>query len=253
LGPFIASATLAATECNSVSFERYGPLKFICPEDATHTGPHPGFFDIFQLVALEAFLWGAGTAIGELPPYFVARAARLAGQRVAELEEEADAIKQDTSFIGRAKQFALDRLGSMGFFGIMLFASIPNPLFDLAGLTSGHMLVPFWTFFGATLVGKAVVKVSLQAAFVLTVFSKDHLAVLVNFVDNLPFLKGKALEMFENVRKQYHRKAGEEIAAAPARRYGLSERFSTFLCFGLAYSFRDAAPCFCCGTCSLGA
>ena len=30
-------------------------------------------------VRVEAFCWGAGTAIGELPPYFMARAARLSG------------------------------------------------------------------------------------------------------------------------------------------------------------------------------
>lgn len=28
-------------------------------------------------VRLEAMMWGAGTALGELPPYFMARAARL--------------------------------------------------------------------------------------------------------------------------------------------------------------------------------
>lgn len=36
-------------------------------------------------VRLEAMMWGAGTALGELPPYFMARAARLStlgkGQR----------------------------------------------------------------------------------------------------------------------------------------------------------------------------
>ena len=32
--------------------------------------------------------------------------------------------------------------------GILVCASIPNPLFDLAGITCGHFLVPFWTFFG---------------------------------------------------------------------------------------------------------
>ncbi len=47
----------------------------------------------------------------------------------------------------------------VGFVGIMICASIPNPLFDLAGLTCGHFLVPFWTFFGATILGKAVIKV----------------------------------------------------------------------------------------------
>ena len=39
---------------------------------------------------------------------------------------------------------------------------IPNPLFDLAGITCGHFLVPFWTFFGATLIGKAIVKMHIQ-------------------------------------------------------------------------------------------
>lgn len=39
---------------------------------------------------------------------------------------------------------------------------IPNPLFDLAGITCGHFLVPFWTFFGATLIGKAVIKMHIQ-------------------------------------------------------------------------------------------
>jgi hypothetical protein len=33
--------------------------------------------DIYKTVILEAFLWGLGTAIGELPPYFVARAGKF--------------------------------------------------------------------------------------------------------------------------------------------------------------------------------
>ena len=37
------------------------------------------FFALYKGVILEAFMWGAGTAIGELPPYFVARAASMAG------------------------------------------------------------------------------------------------------------------------------------------------------------------------------
>jgi len=30
-------------------------------------------------VRVEGVMWGAGTALGELPPYFMARAARLSG------------------------------------------------------------------------------------------------------------------------------------------------------------------------------
>ena len=50
----------------------------------------------------------------------------------------------------------------IGFLGILLCASIPNPFFDLAGITCGHFLVPFGTFFAATIVGKAIVKTHLQ-------------------------------------------------------------------------------------------
>ena len=42
---------------------------------------------------------------------------------------------------------------------------IPNPLFDLAGITCGHFLIPFWTFFGATVIGKALIKMHIQARF----------------------------------------------------------------------------------------
>lgn len=34
-----------------------------------------------------SFLWGAGTALGEVPPYLVSRAAALAGESNAEFEE----------------------------------------------------------------------------------------------------------------------------------------------------------------------
>lgn len=36
---------------------------------------------------MEAFLWGLGTAIGELPPYFVAKAASQAGKSTEEINE----------------------------------------------------------------------------------------------------------------------------------------------------------------------
>ena len=46
-----------------------------------------------------------------------------------------------------------------GFWGIFLLAAWPNALFDLCGICCGHFLMPFWQFFGATLAGKAIVKV----------------------------------------------------------------------------------------------
>jgi hypothetical protein len=48
----------------------------------------------------------------------------------------------------RVQLIMFELMQRLGFFGILLAASIPNPLFDLAGITCGHFLVPFSVFFG---------------------------------------------------------------------------------------------------------
>jgi hypothetical protein len=53
--------------------------RIICPENTSDSG-HISLWAIVSKVRLEALMWGAGTALGELPPYFMARAARLSGQ-----------------------------------------------------------------------------------------------------------------------------------------------------------------------------
>lgn len=45
-----------------------------------------------------------------------------------------------------------------------LLMQVPNPMFDLAGILCGQFLVPFWKFFAATLIGKAVIKTHIQVS-----------------------------------------------------------------------------------------
>lgn len=111
-------------------------------------------------------MWGAGTAIGELPPYFMARASVLSAQEdedqdeeLMEFEQLLEAEKKGTksiSFGDRMRLGIFKVIKRVGFMGILLCASIPNPLFDLAGITCGHFLVKFSTFFGATLIGNSL-------------------------------------------------------------------------------------------------
>ena len=114
-------------------------------------------------ISIEAFCWGAGTAIGELPPYFMARAARLSGSEPSEEEEEFHELQEKLKHpekltrFERMKYSVQQLVEKVGFFGILACASIPNPLFDLAGITCGHFLIPFWTFFGATLIGRGYI------------------------------------------------------------------------------------------------
>merc|ERR1739838_207178 len=110
----------------------------------------------------------------------MARAARLSGRAIEdedfeeleELLEEKNKASSSLSLFDRAKLGVHALIQRVGFFGILACASIPNPLFDLAGITCGHFMVPFWTFFGATLIGKAIVKMHIQKLFVIITFSK---------------------------------------------------------------------------------
>ncbi|XP_027886805.1 vacuole membrane protein 1 isoform X2 [Xiphophorus couchianus] len=209
LGPHIAAVTLAAYECGSVEFpEPPYPDQIVCPQqEAPTSGPGAEQVDvgadrmvapaglqgsislwtIISKVRLEACMWGAGTAIGELPPYFMARAARLSGSDpddddYQKFEEMLDQTESAQDFGSRTKVAIQKLIQKVGFFGILACASIPNPLFDLAGLTCGHFLVPFWTFFGATLIGKAVIKMHIQKLFVIITFSKHIVEQMVSLI-----------------------------------------------------------------------
>eukprot|EP01113_Clastostelium_recurvatum_P040719 TRINITY_DN6359_c0_g1_i1.p1 TRINITY_DN6359_c0_g1~~TRINITY_DN6359_c0_g1_i1.p1 ORF type:complete len:401 (+),score=65.11 TRINITY_DN6359_c0_g1_i1:68-1270(+) len=230
LGPHIAKVTLTATECNSTNFPTTGPESFVCPPilqgALLH---HVTYWDILRKVQLAAFLWGAGTALGELPPYFVARAARLAyGEEEDESSDSEDdtppGVKKSkkakkTGFIARAKEALPAIVSRLGFPGILLFASIPNPLFDLAGIMCGHLLVPFATFFIATLIGKAVIKAHIQTMFVIMVFHKEHLAALVSMIERyIPFLEGKIQPVLDKERARLHRSSlGEQAATSSSK------------------------------------
>ncbi|XP_047517165.1 vacuole membrane protein 1 [Pieris napi] len=203
LGPHIARVTLAAYECGGLNFPSPPyPNDIICPTeiDPQYT---VSIWNIMAKVRIESMMWGMGTALGELPPYFMARAARLSGGGVAELTAD------DDSKTGRAKVMIQKLVQRVGFAGILACASIPNPLFDLAGLTCGHFLVPFWTFFGATLLGKAVIKMHIQKMFVIIAFNETLVGQVLQWVERIPYigpkLEAPLLEFLRNQRARLHK------------------------------------------------
>jgi len=243
LGPFIAQVTLAAYECNSMDFpEPPFPEDIICPnETSSASGALTGasstisILSIMSKVRLESFMWGAGTAIGELPPYFMARASALSSKTnrknehdedVEEFEHLLELEKSDSSKLSLADRMRLSIfkiIKRVGFMGILLCASIPNPLFDLAGITCGHFLVPFWTFFGATLIGKAVIKMHLQKLFVIFIFSQHHLDTLFTLIAKLPYVGHKVQPLFEEWLNAEKTKLHRKKASDHSNSHGASE------------------------------
>jgi hypothetical protein len=159
-----------------------------CSMACKHVGSaEPPFFEVVALVLPAAVLWGAGTAMGEVPPYAVSRAAALAGEKDEELSElMGETDKKDV--ISQMKTWMVKFVEQWGFLGIFLMSAWPNAAFDLVGIVCGQIGVGFWTFFLATLAGKALVKVVGQTLFFVWWFRNPQVVVEVakSVVASLP-------------------------------------------------------------------
>lgn len=101
---------------------------------------------------------------------------------------------------------------------INFFFQIPNPLFDLAGITCGHFLVPFWTFFGATLIGKAIIKMHIQKMFVIIAFNETLIETAIDWLNLIPIV-GKQLRVpfkafLDGQKLKLHNKASAQSKEA---------------------------------------
>jgi vacuole membrane protein 1 len=117
-------------------------------------------------------MWALGTALGELPPYYVARTVRL--NSIKNKEQMTTMNDQfESGIMNNMQRYMETIIKKWNFWGILFFASYPNALFDLCGMVSGHYLVPCSVFLSATIIGKVLIKANLQL----------HLLVLATFAD----------------------------------------------------------------------
>jgi len=229
LFPHMLKVCLAAEKCSSLDFDVrvdtwWRSDGFHC-SDTDASSSSSGLFSpksnpsateaaavafalIFLKVLPTSILWGAGTAIGEIPPYILSYQAAKAGEKNSEFEaallhnkkksrESNDDDNGGKNFfiwaVDVMKDWMFRFIQSHGFWGILLLAAYPNAAFDLCGICCGHFLMPFWEFFGATLIGKGIFKVSGQAAFCVALFRHDSreriLATLEKILPTkIPFL-----------------------------------------------------------------
>lgn len=190
LFPHILKTCLVAQSCKTVDFDsasdmwfRSPPNLFQCPDEVTADNTPVTFWAMWSKIILVCFLQSAGTAIGEIPPYWMTRAAHLAAleagsSRSEEMPEELEANSK-FSIVNRGKEMLVWILQKHGFLGVLLMASYPNIAFDLCGICCGHFLMPFWTFFIATFLGKAIIRNSYQSIIYV---------MLCRYVTVLPFL-----------------------------------------------------------------
>lgn len=118
-----------------------GIFLFSILANATILVPIPGVIFTSAMGAVFNPLWvsvaaGAGAALGELSGYL----AGFSGQAVV---ENAKRYEQVVKW--------MEKYGDIT---ILVLAFIPNPLFDLAGMTAGILKMPVWKFLVYCLIGK---------------------------------------------------------------------------------------------------
>merc|ERR1712007_307348 len=226
--PHIMQVVGAAEGCHTTSgLVAWGlhPCKLDC---STTVGPKDDstvtFWRLWALVTVQCMLWGIGTTVGELPPYLVSRAARLSSGQTSDFEEEVEEAKKSRDIISRMKVWTIEFTKRHGFFGVFLLASWPNTAFDMCGMCCGYLLMPFWTFFGATILGKAVVRVNLQVTFFVHLFGSGFFQVMLGGLDTFnQFVQdhvGKDLQLrnlLERTRNQLVLKFEMQSRLAPAK------------------------------------
>ena len=134
-------------------------------------------------------LWGGGTAAGEIPPYWISFLAAKAGEEndeLLELEtEDRSAMNAVKKNIHEWKVWMIGFMKTHGFWGLVAMAAWPNAAFDLCGICCGTFMMPFWHFFGATFIGKALMKAPAQGAVFSTLFSEGPRMAVVHFIAEL--------------------------------------------------------------------
>lgn len=130
LAPHIAKVTMAANECSYFPIMNPSRWNFKDFKECSSAKDEQNFnsiFTIFLNVQIEAFMWGLGTAIGELPPYFMALGASKSGKNNEELQElEEIERKKELTIMERLKIFLFDHLQKHGFITVLLCASVSH-------------------------------------------------------------------------------------------------------------------------------
>ena len=154
--PHINNIYQTANSCGHIEFDIYGSNKYQC---VNYQNNEVNFWDVYFKCFPAVFCWGLGTAFGEVPPYYIARAIN-------------DKVQFESYF--KSAKYCLDIIvyyvRKYSFITILLLASWPNATFDMCGMACGFYRVSLTIFLGATIIGKAFIKAPIQLYLFLNYF-----------------------------------------------------------------------------------
>jgi len=139
--------------------------------------------------------------------------ARASGSKLDASSTEDNGII--ATHLNQIKRWFLLHSQYLSFFTILVLASVPNPLFDLAGIMCGQFGVPFWKFFLATLTGKAIIKTHIQTLFIISVCNNQLLDWIEHELIRVFSLVPGLASVLPNVISKLHALRAKYMATAP--------------------------------------
>jgi hypothetical protein len=134
------------------------------------------FLSIYLNLLIPISLWSLGSAIGEIPPYFVSKKIINKNARIQEL------TNSDYKIIKFTKKYMIDFIKNYDAYAVVIFASWPNAFFDMCGITCGILDMNFKKFITSTIIGKVFIKSQLQLLFFIIVFSDYYYNIISNYI-----------------------------------------------------------------------
>ena len=116
------------------------------PED-----PNFSFQKVLIINLIPTILWGLGTALGEIPPFWCSEY----------LREDVDGATN--WFVVQSIRFTRYCIHKFGLCAIILLSSYPNAFFDICGIVCGLSGMKLWKFLLGTVIGKSLIKAPLQS------------------------------------------------------------------------------------------
>ena len=117
--------------------------------------------------------------------------------------------------------------------------TIHYALLESVSLIADYFLTPFWQFFFATIIGKALIKMSVQTIFIIVLFSEHHVERLIHWMRHLP-VYGRAFQQpFEDwlreQKERMHRKSAEQLMGEQIDISILTQCFNAFLLLTITF------------------
>ena len=114
-------------------------------------------------------MWGLGTALGELPPYFIAYNIDLKNKTAT--DKLYNLCGSNKEQIKEYVDWSIYKLKKNSFLTIIMLSSWPNAFFDMCGIAAGFVKLSLGQFLIPTIIGKAVIKINCQLILILTSLS----------------------------------------------------------------------------------